>query len=47
MVLVEAALAQFNLLFSLSYNIWLISTLNARAARLHMILLDHGERNDI
>ena len=47
MVLVEAVLAQFNFLSSLSYVIWLISTLNARAARLHMILLDHGERDGI
>ena len=47
MVLVEGALAQFNLLSSLSYVIWLISTLNARGARLHMIFLDQGERNGI
>ena len=47
MVLVEDILAYFNLLSSLSYVILLISTLNARAARLYMISLDHGERDDI
>ena len=47
MVLVEDTLAYFNLLSSLSYVILLISTLNARAARLHMISLDHGERDGI
>ena len=43
MVLVEDVLAYFNFLSSLSYVILLISTLNARAARLHMISLDHSE----
>ena len=47
MVLVEAALAYFNFLSSFTYVIWLISMLNARAARLHMISLDHGERDGI
>ena len=47
MVLVEAALACFNLLPYLSYVILLISTLNAQPARLHMISLDHGERDGI
>ena len=47
MVLVEAALACFNFLSSFTYVIWLISTLNAQAARLHMISLHHGERNGI
>ena len=47
MVSVEGSLAYFNLISSLSYVILLISTLNARAARLHMISLDHGERDDI
>ena len=47
MVLVEDTLAYFNLLSSLSYVILLISTLNARAARLYMISLDHGERDGI
>ena len=47
MVLVEEVLAQFNFLSSLSYIIWLISTLNAQPARLRMISLDHGERDGI
>ena len=47
MVLVEDALAYFNLISSLSYVILLISTLNAGAARLHMISLNHGERDGI
>ena len=47
MVSVEDVLAYFNLLTSLSYVILLISTLNARSARLHMISLDHGERDGI
>ena len=47
MVLVEAVLAQFIFLSSLSYVIELISTLNAVAARLHMISLDHCERDGI
>ena len=47
MVLVEDTLAYLNLLSSLSYAFLLISTLNARAARLHMISLDHGERDGI
>ena len=34
-------------LSSFTYVILLISTLNARAARLHMISLDHGERDGI
>ena len=47
MVSVEDVLVYFNLLTSLSYVIWLISTLNARAARLLMISLDHDDRNGI
>ena len=47
MVPVDGSLAYFNLISSLSYVILLISTLNARAARLHMISLDHGERDGI
>ena len=47
MVHVDESLAYFNLISSLSYVILLISTLNARAARLHMISLDHGERDGI
>ncbi len=47
MVSVEDVLAYFNLISSLSYVILLSSTLNARAARLHMISLDHGERDGI
>ena len=48
MVLVEALLeAYLNLLSSLFYVILPISTLNARSAHLHMISLDHGERNGI
>ena len=47
MVLVEDALAYFNLISSFTYVIWLISTLNARPARLHMIFLDHSERDGI
>ena len=47
MVLVEAVLAYFNLLSSLSYVILVFSMLNARAARLHMISLNHGEHNGI
>ena len=47
MVSVEDILAYFNLLSSLSYAILLFSTVNAWAARLHMISLDHGERDGI
>ena len=47
MVSVEDVLAYFNLISSFTYVILLISTLNARAARLHMISLDHGERDRI
>ena len=47
MVSVEDVIAYFNLLTSLSYVILLISTLNAQSARLHMISLDHGERDGI
>ena len=47
MVPVEGSLAYFNLISSLSYVILVFSTLNARAARLHMISLDHGERDGI
>ena len=47
MVPVEGALAYFNLISSLSYVILVFSTLNARAARLHMISLDHSERDGI
>ena len=47
MVLVEAVLAYIDLLSSLSYVILVFSTLNARAASLHMISLDHGESNGI
>ena len=47
MVLVEAALAYFKLISSFSYVILVFSTLYARAARLHMISLDHGERDGI
>ena len=47
MVPVEGALAYFNLISSLSYIILLFSTINTRNARMHMILLDHGERNGI
>ena len=47
MVSVEDALACFNLISSFTYVIWLISTLNARPARLRMISLDHGERDGI
>ena len=47
MVPVEGALAYFNLISSFTYVILVFSTLNARAARLHMILLDHGERDGI
>ena len=47
MVSVEDVLAWFNLICSFTYVILLISTLNAQNARLHMILLDHGERYGI
>ena len=48
MVSVEDVLAYFNLISSFTYVILLSSTLNARAtARLHMISLDHGERDGI
>ena len=43
MVPVKGALAYFNLISSLSYVILVFSTLNTRAARLHMISIDHGE----
>ena len=46
MVLVEDARAYFNLKYSFTYVILLISTLIARAAcLLHMISLNHGERD--
>ena len=47
MVLAEDALACFNLISSLSYVILLSIMLNAGAARLHVLLLDHGEHNGI
>ena len=47
MVSVEDVLDYLNLISSFTYVILLISTLNARAARLHMISLDHGERDGI
>ena len=47
MVSVEDVLAYLNLISSFTYVILLISTLNAQAARLHMISLDHGERDGI
>ena len=47
MLLVDDVLAYPNLLSSLSYVILLFSTLNAHAARLHMISLDHDEHDGI
>ena len=46
-VLVKDALACSNLIFSVTYFVLVFSTLNARGARLHMISLDHGERDGI
>ena len=45
--MVEDTLACFNFVSSFTYVILLISTLNTQPARLHMISLDHGERDGI